>query len=184
MDNVNNENEIVLSRDDFKDYERVMRRQEISELKDLKNPTCLIGEEVESKTYGKGVLLIVNNEQRIVEIMFRKVASKAFLFPEAFQLGLKFVDEGIQRKIEELIKNEQSRGFIGKHPYKYDPVEDTEYYKSIEEELDKLIKKKIGSGGYLGYCHLYWMKKKIILKEKYGIDWKSPSELNPRIMFD
>ena len=184
MDNVNKENEIILSRDDFKVAEMVMRRLEIMELQDLKNPTCLIGEEVESKTYGKGVLLIINNEERIVEIMFRKGESKAFLFPEAFQLGLKFVDADIQRKIEELIKEDKFGRIRGNHPYKYDPVEDTEYYQSIKDELEVLIREKIGAGGYLGYCHRYWMEKQYILKQKYGIDWKSPSELNPKILFD
>ena len=42
----------------------------------------------------------------------------------------------------------------------------------------------IGSGGYMGYCHKYWYYKKKYLKEIYGIDWKSPAELNPNTIFD
>lgn len=66
----------------------------------------------------------------------------------------------------------------------YDEVEDTLPYKMISDELDELIKKEIGPGGYMGYCHLYWATKKQILKEKYGIEWHSPAELNPHVMFD
>lgn len=66
----------------------------------------------------------------------------------------------------------------------HDEVENTPEYKAIEAELEALIEKEIGKGGYLGYCHGYWRVKKRILKEKYGIDWKSPAELHPYINFD
>ena len=65
-----------------------------------------------------------------------------------------------------------------------DPVESTPEYLAIEAELNEKIIKKIGKGGYLGYCHLYWSIKKTILLEDYGIEWKSPAELNPHILFD
>ena len=58
----------------------------------------------------------------------------------------------------------------------------------LPEEIEKAVEAKIiaeiGEGGYLGYCHSYWAAKKRILKEEYGIDWKSPSELNPGVLFD
>lgn len=36
----------------------------------------------------------------------------------------------------------------------------------------------------LGSCHTIWALKKRILKEKYGITWYSPAELNPEIKYD
>jgi len=36
----------------------------------------------------------------------------------------------------------------------------------------------------MGYCHVFWPAKKKVLREKYGIDWKSPAELNPDARFD
>jgi hypothetical protein len=36
----------------------------------------------------------------------------------------------------------------------------------------------------LGSCHRFWALKKQILKEKYGITWYSPAELNPDIKYD
>ncbi len=35
-----------------------------------------------------------------------------------------------------------------------------------------------------GFCHGYWNCKKKILKDDYGIDWKTPDEMNPEICFD
>ena len=36
----------------------------------------------------------------------------------------------------------------------------------------------------LGCCHTIWALQKRILKEKYGITWYSPDELNPEIIYD
>jgi hypothetical protein len=67
---------------------------------------------------------------------------------------------------------------------KQDPIQLTDEYKLIEPELEAKIVARIGEKSHMGYCHLYWKAKQEILKEDYGIDWQSPSELNPGIMFD
>lgn len=36
----------------------------------------------------------------------------------------------------------------------------------------------------LGSCHRLWDLQKTTLKEKYGITWYSPDELNPEIIYD
>ena len=66
----------------------------------------------------------------------------------------------------------------------HDPVEDTPEYKAIEKELDQKIRARIGDKRGLGFCHIYWIAKKNILKTDYGIDWQSPAELNPHIIYD
>lgn len=65
-----------------------------------------------------------------------------------------------------------------------DPIELTDKYLKIELELERLIRKEIGEGGYMGFCHKYWWTKKNLLKEKYGIEWKSPVDMNPGVIFD
>jgi hypothetical protein len=65
-----------------------------------------------------------------------------------------------------------------------DPVEYTDRFLAIEPELEKLIREEIGEGGYLGFCHRYWGAKKRILKERFGIDWKSTADRFPGVMFD
>lgn len=66
-----------------------------------------------------------------------------------------------------------------------DPVENTEKYKAIiddvERELDEMLK-DYPKG--MGFCHHYWHCKRVLLKEKYGIEWRSPAMMNPRVMFD
>ena len=66
-----------------------------------------------------------------------------------------------------------------------DPVEDTLEYQQIKAELEELINEKLKNCSRgLGYCHIYWRTKKRILKEKYNIEWRSPAELNPCVIFD
>ena len=36
----------------------------------------------------------------------------------------------------------------------------------------------------LGSCHRLWAIQKQVLKEKYGITWYTPAELNPEIKYD
>lgn len=71
---------------------------------------------------------------------------------------------------------------------KYDPIEDTKEYKDIVKELEEkialqLLVLKVPHGD-IGTCHIYWNIKKHILNKDYGIDWKSPAELNSDIIFD
>ena len=49
-------------------------------------------------------------------------------------------------------------------------------HKHPEQDADLL--------GQLGSCHTLWTLQKRILKEKYGITWYTPAELNPDIKFD
>lgn len=53
-------------------------------------------------------------------------------------------------------------------------------FKIVHELLDEEFKDKMGRG----YCHEYWRRKKQLLKEMYNIDWSSPAELNPGVLFD
>ena len=67
---------------------------------------------------------------------------------------------------------------------KYDPVEDTPEFQTIKDELEAKIIAKIGPNSGMGYCYLYWETKRDILKKDYGIEWKSPALLNPKVRFD
>ena len=55
----------------------------------------------------------------------------------------------------------------------------------VEKETEEVLKDHpMKSGMGLGFCHIYWAVKKSILKERYGIEWKTPAELNPETTFD
>jgi hypothetical protein len=68
---------------------------------------------------------------------------------------------------------------------KYDPLEDNEHFAAVIAEANRLAYEEGGdvARGF-GGCHLFWKIKKRILKNEFGLDWKSPAELNPYMMFD
>ena len=65
---------------------------------------------------------------------------------------------------------------------KHDPVEMTEEYLAVIDEIDEKIEKNRTQHGF-GSCHHVWSLKTDYLAEK-GIEWKSPVVLNPRVRFD
>lgn len=62
-------------------------------------------------------------------------------------------------------------------------------YRKVRNKVYKRAKvmasKELGKYfGKMGTCHYIWHYEKTIFKEEYNIDWKSPAELNPHILFD
>lgn len=69
--------------------------------------------------------------------------------------------------------------------YDKDPKEENPDYKHIFEAVDKYLDEKFKYVKKdLGFCHYYWGEKKDRLWKKYGMDWKTPAEMNPDILFD
>lgn len=65
---------------------------------------------------------------------------------------------------------------------KHDPVEMSKEYLAVIDEVEKKVQANKKHDG-MGSCFETWGLKKQYLAEK-GIDWKTPFELNPRVMFD
>lgn len=65
---------------------------------------------------------------------------------------------------------------------KNDPVEMSEEYLAVIDEVEEKIAKNRTLFG-MGACHEIWALKEQYLLEK-GIIWKSPHMLNPGVMFD
>lgn len=66
-----------------------------------------------------------------------------------------------------------------------DTVEYTFRWEDIYYQMEhKLNERFANAPRHMGFCFLYWNAKRELLKEEYGIDWKSPSQMNPRVMFD
>jgi len=69
----------------------------------------------------------------------------------------------------------------------HDPVEDDprygEVFKSIDDEVKTLLADHPQREGE-GFVSIYWQTQKKLLKQKYNIDWRSPGELNPHVLFD
>ena len=68
-----------------------------------------------------------------------------------------------------------------------DHVERTKALESMMDAADKEADMALvmhPGRGELGFCHIVWETKKRILKEKYGMEWKTPAEENPDTCFD
>ncbi len=56
-------------------------------------------------------------------------------------------------------------------------------FQSARAEANAILEER-GIKGQLGSVHTYWTELKRILNEKYGIEWRSPAELNRSTQFD
>lgn len=69
-----------------------------------------------------------------------------------------------------------------------DPVERSEEYRraeplAAERARDAVRQQGIDPDGF-GSCHMMWREKKRILLEEFWIRWRTPSEMNPSVIFD
>ena len=80
------------------------------------------------------------------------------------------------------IEQIDNRVMMRRRSLKHDPVEMSEEYLAVIDEVEEKIDKNRTLHG-LGSCHEIWSLKYQYLLEK-GINWKSPAVLNPRVMFD
>jgi len=72
-------------------------------------------------------------------------------------------------------------------PFHRDPIDDDPQFAEILAEVEKATEEALKDHplrGGLGFCHVYWETKKSVLKERYGIEWTTPAELNPNVIFD
>lgn len=68
---------------------------------------------------------------------------------------------------------------------KKDPVEWSARYEEVIDEAELLIDKMVADHPRgMGFCFAYWHAKAEVLSSKFGIEWRSPSVMNPRVMFD
>ena len=89
--------------------------------------------------------------------------------------GIGLIDEHIIDKINDRVMSRR-------RTLKNDPVEMSEAYLAIIDEIEEKIDKKRTIFG-MGACFEIWNLKAEFLAEK-GIIWTSPAILNPRVMFD
>ena len=74
------------------------------------------------------------------------------------------------------------RGGLSHDPVESDPRH-AEVFARIDGEVDALLADHPQRGAE-GFCHVWWKTKKRLLEERYGIDWRSPAEMNPHVIFD
>ncbi len=65
-------------------------------------------------------------------------------------------------------------------PQEDDPLLKAKIEAALEEAMANLADVPMGRG----FCHRRWAEQKRILREKYQMDWKTPAEMNPMVLFD
>ena len=67
---------------------------------------------------------------------------------------------------------------------KVDPVQATQEWEDVIYEIEKEVDEELKDEPRgMGFCFGYWSAKRAAL-ERRGIEWRSPSAMNPRVMFD
>lgn len=67
---------------------------------------------------------------------------------------------------------------------KFDEVERSAKWEKEIYDVEKAVARKMKDVHFrMGYCFEYWSTKKAVLA-RHGIQWRSPSSMNPTVMFD
>lgn len=67
---------------------------------------------------------------------------------------------------------------------KVDPVQATPQWEDVIYEVEKEVDEQLkDEPRCMGFCHSYWSAKRAALARR-GIEWRSPSTMNPGVMFD
>jgi hypothetical protein len=68
---------------------------------------------------------------------------------------------------------------------KHDPIEDDPAMKPVLDAADReTVERLAGWKTQMGLGRVHASMKKQILREKYGVEWRTPMEMNPRVVFD
>lgn len=66
-----------------------------------------------------------------------------------------------------------------------DPVEYTPRWEEICYDVEDYLDRRFENAPRQhGFCHIYWEAKRQYLKDNYGIEWRSPAQMNPHVKFD
>ena len=92
---------------------------------------------------------------------------------DLFRRNIAAADKGRLKAVEQT-------GFL-----KRDPVEWTARWEEVIDQAEQIVAEQLaGEPMVMGYCFGYWSAKAAVLADKFGIEWRSPAAMNPRVMFD
>lgn len=66
-----------------------------------------------------------------------------------------------------------------------DPVEYTLRWEEVCYDVEDELKRRFAdTPRHMGFCFGYWSEMALLLRGKYGIEWKNPHIMNPGVIFD
>ncbi|MBR5335459.1 MAG: hypothetical protein IKV23_04215 [Bacteroidaceae bacterium] len=76
-------------------------------------------------------------------------------------------------------------GIVQEGHLKSDPIEWTAQWEEVIDKADEIVYKRLGDYPRgMGFCHALWHERTTVLREQFGIEWRSPSAMNPHVIFD
>jgi hypothetical protein len=70
-------------------------------------------------------------------------------------------------------------------PIVCDPIEDDPRLRRVVAKARRQAELELDDWPEgMGYCFVLWGEMKRILREEHGIDWRTPGEMNPNVLFD
>lgn len=68
---------------------------------------------------------------------------------------------------------------------KHEPIEWSERWEDVIDDAEREANEQLDDMPRgMGFCFAYWPTLRNILKEKYNLDWRTPAEMNPGVIFD
>lgn len=107
--------------------------------------------------------------------------------PSDVSQGEKYSDRYIAFVFPKLVREVQIRLNLVKNPgeIKHDLKEFAPKYQELIAAAGRKADENLANEPRdAAFAERFWAEKKRILKAEYGIDWKSPAEMNPEVVFD
>lgn len=96
---------------------------------------------------------------------------------------LEWAREDLERMAPEL-RDRVLRACIDQTDVLVDPIEAEPALQAAFEAARKAAEAEVGPPQGLGHCHRLWAAQQRVLRERYGITWYTPAEMNPNSCID
>lgn len=133
---------------------------------------------------GRAAEMLFNHPRLKLELlMLQREASQ----DENADLGIDDLSQEIRRIQLNIIAADQERWSDIKETghLRRDPVEWTAEYEDVIAEAEAKANAELADVPRgMGFCFAWWHTLAVILKKDYNIDWRSPAQMNPQVLFD
>lgn len=100
----------------------------------------------------------------------------------------RLLDKDLRKALASLLSRDEMMRIIMRPQIGHlrkDPVEYTWEWERIYYDVEARLEERFANAPrQMGFCFMFWNAKRELLEEEYGIKWRSPSQMNPGVMFD